>query len=463
MKSQPTPGHQKSAKGSTAATTTEAEQARVAADAIALIKNDHREVELLFQKFESATSKTEKETLVKQICTDLIIHAMLEEELLYPACRDAKVESAMLDEAQVEHDGVKILIGDLMTQPVDSAFYDAKVTVLTEYVKHHVAEEEEPENGILAKAQQAGIDMSVLGERYEARKQQLKQSAETDGLSPPIPRSLHPQPQPQPQRHDASEDKIMDRYSNTPDRDERGRFVSEDQHENERNGRRYRDEDDRRSERGSYQSSSRNHDEDHRRSSGRHEDDDHRQNYRGSGRGWSGDPEGHAEAARKGWDERESHMRSNSRPEEDTRRQYRSRNDDDDRRSGSGSGWYGDPEGHAEAARRGWEEREPSRGRGRSEDDHDHRRGDDRNGDERRSSSRSRDEGHRGWYGDSEGHSEAARRGWDEREASSRSRSRSDDDDDRRRSSSHEGHGGWFGDSRGHSEASRRGWQNRDR
>ena len=122
-------------------------------DAIQLLKNDHRTVERLFAQFEKEEAAEEKEQIAQQVCAALIVHAIIEEEIFYQACREANVAHEMLDEAQVEHDGAKVLIADVMTGSSDDKFYEAKVNVLAEYIKHHVAEEEQPENGILAKAE----------------------------------------------------------------------------------------------------------------------------------------------------------------------------------------------------------------------------------------------------------------------------------------------------------------------
>jgi len=430
-----------------------------APDAVTLIKSDHRKVEQLFEQFEGASSTDEKANVVKQICNELIIHAILEEELFYPACREASVEDEMLDEAQVEHDGAKVLITELMTESPDDDFYDAKVKVLSEYIKHHVGEEEKADDGILAKAEEADLDMQQLGRRMQERKSELMQLAESDGLDFPVLRSFHPHPQ-----HRQEQERTMDRYSRTPDRDERGRFISDEEDDDRgRHGRSERDDDRRygreRDERGRFTSE----DDDHRRYRSRDDDDDdgYRRRYeeddgrRGEHRrGWSGDPEGHAEAARRGWEERGSH-RSRGRSDDDYERSGRSRyRDEDNGRSGGGRGWSGDPEGHAEAARRGWQERGGSRSRGGYDDD-----------DNERGGSRSHQGEGRGWYGDSRGHAEAARRGWDERQ-SSHSRGRSYEDDNGRQGSRgrhEEGHGGWYGDPRGHAEAARRGWRDRDR
>ena len=110
-------------------------------DAIALLKADHRKVESLFEKFEKATSASTKQKLCHEICTELKIHTTIEEEIFYPALR-GRIEDDTLDEAYVEHDGAKVLVNDLESASPDDDFYDAKVTVLSEEVKHHVREEE---------------------------------------------------------------------------------------------------------------------------------------------------------------------------------------------------------------------------------------------------------------------------------------------------------------------------------
>src|SRR5687767_7314329 len=130
-------------------------------DAVSLLKADHRKVEGLFKKAEKAKGGA-KEAVVAQICNELIIHTMLEEEIFYPACRSEDVEEDMMDEAQVEHDGAKVLIGDLMEASAGSPMYDAKVMVLSEYIKHHVKEEEKARTGVFAEAKRKGVDMEAL-------------------------------------------------------------------------------------------------------------------------------------------------------------------------------------------------------------------------------------------------------------------------------------------------------------
>lgn len=163
-------------------------------DAVALLKADHRKVEKLFDAYENADD-VKKRDLAREICAELIMHTNLEEEIFYPACREAGVESSDLDEAQVEHDGAKVLIADLVNGSPGDEFYDAKVKVLAEYIKHHVKEEENPRSGIFAQAKKAKADLAALGERLQHRKDQLAARKETLGASPLEARSLHLQDQ----------------------------------------------------------------------------------------------------------------------------------------------------------------------------------------------------------------------------------------------------------------------------
>jgi hypothetical protein len=139
--------------------------------AVALLKKDHREVEGLFKKFEKAGSGSEKLNLFKQIALALKVHTKIEEEIFYSEER-GEVEDDMLDEAQVEHDGAKHLIAEIEAMKPGQDLYDAKVKVLSEYIKHHVKEEEQP-GGIFAQAKKGDEDLNEMGERLKARKQQL--------------------------------------------------------------------------------------------------------------------------------------------------------------------------------------------------------------------------------------------------------------------------------------------------
>ena len=158
-------------------------------DAVALLKADHRKVEELFEKFESAKGANRKKDLATQICTELTVHSMIEEEIFYPACK-GEVEEEMLDEAYVEHDGAKVLMAEIEASDPDEHFYYAKVKVLAEMIKHHVKEEEKRSEGIFAQAKEAGLDVDDLGERMQTRKKELMAQIKSEGLPAPETRSF---------------------------------------------------------------------------------------------------------------------------------------------------------------------------------------------------------------------------------------------------------------------------------
>jgi hypothetical protein len=154
-------------------------------NAVALLKADHRKVEELFESFEKARSEDRKVALVKEICTELMVHATIEEEIFYPACKGKIEDEELLDEAYVEHDGAKVLIAELMQGSPSDEFYDAKVKVLSEMIKHHVKEEEMRSEGLFAEARDAGVDLDDLGDRLMARKAQLLAKFKDAGALPP--------------------------------------------------------------------------------------------------------------------------------------------------------------------------------------------------------------------------------------------------------------------------------------
>jgi hemerythrin superfamily protein len=230
----------------------------LARSAVELLKQDHRKVEALFDEFEEADEHARQEELAHQICRELMIHALLEEEIFYPACRAGADEdeesSEKLDEAQVEHDSAKLLINEILHGDVADPYWKAKVNVLCDQIKHHVEEEEKPGDGVMAKAQDNGVDTPDLSNRLKRRKVELQEHV--DDTRPIRAVSLN-----QPRLED------MPRYRRA-DRSERGRFVPDDDRDYRWSHSRYSEED----------------------------DDDHR--------GWHGDPRGHAEAARRGWHHR---------------------------------------------------------------------------------------------------------------------------------------------------------------
>jgi hemerythrin superfamily protein len=156
-------------------------------DAVALLKADHRKVEELFEKFESARGAKEK--VAQQICMELIIHTTIEEEIFYPACTGKVKDAELVQEAYVEHDSAKVLISEIMSGGPDDAFYDAKVKVLSEMIKHHVKEEEKRAEGLFAEAKEAGLDMDALGKQMSARKEELMAEYKS-GLPTPQTRSF---------------------------------------------------------------------------------------------------------------------------------------------------------------------------------------------------------------------------------------------------------------------------------
>lgn len=155
---------------------------KVKQSAITLLKADHRKVEELFEKYEKARGK--KAEIAQQICLELTIHATIEEEIFYPACEEAGIEEDMIDEAFVEHDGAKVLIAELREGKPDEEFYDAKVKVLSEMIKHHVKEEEQ-RDGIFAQASASDMDLVALGEQMTVRKDELTAEFKASGLPAP--------------------------------------------------------------------------------------------------------------------------------------------------------------------------------------------------------------------------------------------------------------------------------------
>jgi hypothetical protein len=427
---------------------------------LAVVKDQHKNIITMLDDYNTGTDSKKIESLEK-IVRSWLLHSDFEEEVIVPAAKGSGVWDEATEDIGVERDLAKIVILDL-EHNLDAEAQAPKVRVLFNLIRKIMEQEEQSKIGLFEKMQ--ATELGSIGQQLFTRQQEQARSSRL-----PKPRLRHlslAQERGGPDK----EEYPMNRQSNMRDRDDRGRFTSDD----DRGGRssirgRDRDDDDDRR----FSSSRRRDDDDERRSS---RDDDDR------GRGWFGDSEGHSQAARRNIDERRS---SRYRDDEDDDRRSsssRRRDDDDDRRSSSrddddrGRGWFGDSEGHSEAARRGARSRDDDDDRrtSRRRDDDDDRRSfssrrrdDD---DDRRSSSSRDDDRGRGWFGDPEGHSEAARRGGRSRDDDDDRRSfssrRRDDDDDRRsyssRSRDDDDDGrGWHGDPRGHAEAARRGWQSR--
>jgi hypothetical protein len=152
-------------------------------DATHILAQDHRKVEQLFSDFEKASGDNRKREIAGQICTELKVHTMIEEEIFYPAL-EGKIEDDLLKEAYVEHDGAKVLINQIEAGGPGEEFYEAKVTVLKEEIEHHVKEEEKERDNMFQQARAADVDLDALGERMLARKQELMEQARAGGLPP---------------------------------------------------------------------------------------------------------------------------------------------------------------------------------------------------------------------------------------------------------------------------------------
>ncbi len=142
-------------------------------DAIKLLKSDHKEVRGWFAEFDKTDDDGKKEALARNICRALTVHTQVEEEIFYPAARESEVDDDLLDEATVEHASAKQLIAEIEKMAVGDPLFDAKVTVLGEYVKHHVEEEE---TELFPECRESSMDLKALGGEIAARKAELMQS-----------------------------------------------------------------------------------------------------------------------------------------------------------------------------------------------------------------------------------------------------------------------------------------------
>lgn len=150
-----------------------APRAPVAQEATALLKADHKLVSDLFDQYEKTRSTAKKKALVASICMELGVHAKAEEEIFYPAVKAALKDKELVPEATVEHATMKELMAQVEGKEPDGEMFDAKIKVLSEYVKHHVKEEE---TEMFPKARKTKLDMKALGAQIAARKDELKAS-----------------------------------------------------------------------------------------------------------------------------------------------------------------------------------------------------------------------------------------------------------------------------------------------
>ncbi|RZI84104.1 MAG: hemerythrin domain-containing protein [Rubrivivax sp.] len=162
------------AKPSAKRTSSASSSSRGEADAIKLLTTDHKEVKALFKEYEKLVKKEagdeEKQAIAQQICTMLTVHATIEEEIFYPAAREAIKEEDLVDEATVEHATAKDLIAQIEGMSPGEELYDAKVTVLGEYIEHHVQEEEKE---LFVQVKKTDLDLVELGSEMATRKEEL--------------------------------------------------------------------------------------------------------------------------------------------------------------------------------------------------------------------------------------------------------------------------------------------------
>lgn len=141
-------------------------------NAISLLMKDHKNVKALFAQYEGLSDRSfaTKKKLADQICHELTVHTQVEEEIFYPAVRRPIHDGDLMDEAVVEHASAKELIAQILAMDPSEDLYDAKVTVLSEQIEHHVKEEE---SDMFPKVRKTGVDLDALGEQMAARKEQL--------------------------------------------------------------------------------------------------------------------------------------------------------------------------------------------------------------------------------------------------------------------------------------------------
>jgi hemerythrin superfamily protein len=163
-------------QGNNMATATRKTAARTAKpqDAIALLKADHKKVGELFEQFQKSKSVARKKKLVEQICTELTVHTEIEEEIFYPAVKAALKDHELVPEANVEHASIKDLIAQVQDVEPEGEMYNARVKVMSEFVKHHVKEEH---TEMFPKARKSKLDLVELGAQLAARKKELLKAA----------------------------------------------------------------------------------------------------------------------------------------------------------------------------------------------------------------------------------------------------------------------------------------------
>jgi hypothetical protein len=419
-------------------------------DASELLKEQHRGLQATLAKRTQAN--TDVSAIVKEFAAAWLPHMAVEQEVLVPALNDAGTDEEKIAAVAIQKDIVNLILADLLRN-ANRDFARAKLEALAKQfdaLTEGKDGEDSDLSAVMATAEKSipglSAQMKALYERFRERFANLDESL-GEAMVMLAPRRLSVFPMRRQNRREYE----MSRYSNVRERDEEGHFMSEGgrssrgRYDEDRNYSRGGPE---RDEYGRFMS------EGGSRSRGRYDDEDERYGSRSFGRerdeqGRFMSDNGPSRSRFQGDDEHYGprSLGSMGRDRDDEGR-FTRRGEYEGRGEGRGhGGWFSDSEGHSQAARRGWDN--PRHGES-------------------------------GWYGDPEGHSEASRRGWEHgHEGAYRSSSSRYDDDDRRYESrasgryrdddrdyeragnGGRGHGGWSGDPEGHSEASRRGWQNR--
>ena len=481
-------------EASSASKNTGAEESSSAKSAAEMLKEQHDGLRATLARRSEANA--DRIAIVKEFAAAWLPHVAVEQEILVPALKNAGIDEEKLAAVGIHKDIINWLVADLLLGE-GREFGQARLEALAKQFDAHVEDADAEDSGVFAFVSSAETSNPGLNaqmkERYDRLKRRFANMDESMGEAMAVlaPRRLSTPTSSQRNRREHE----MSRYSNDRDRDEYGRFASHDERGYSRSGSdrdehgrftsesggrrsigRERDDDGRFTSdfgysRGRFQgddqhygprslgSMGRDRDDEGRftseggpRSRGRYDDEDERYGSRSFGRerddeGRFMSDNGPSRSRFQGDDEHYGprSVGSMGRDRDNEGRFTRRGESHEGRGEGRDqSGWYGDSEGHSQASRRGWD---------------------------------STRHGESGWYGDPEGHSEAARRGWERgHEGDYRSRSSRYDDDDRRyesrrssrypdddydRGNGGRGHGGWSGDPEGHSEASRRGWQNR--
>ncbi|MDB5857670.1 MAG: hypothetical protein JWQ76_1359 [Ramlibacter sp.] len=147
-------------------------------DAIDLLDADHKAVKQLFIDFnglcEDGAPAADKQAVALKICQALAVHAQLEEEIFYPAVRQAIGDDALMDEAMLEHAQAKDLIAQIQEMDPQDETFDGTVQELGKDIDHHVLEEREQ---IFLKARLARLDLRGMVPAMVKRKEQLKKKA----------------------------------------------------------------------------------------------------------------------------------------------------------------------------------------------------------------------------------------------------------------------------------------------